>query len=101
MSRDEPFPAAGAAVRGRTTEQRRSAPDTDPCVVLEEFVDHVARLVLHAQALADRIEPMRMGAALLTEDRDARLQRLRDTVHRGQQAIGRAASTGEAPPAGR
>ena len=101
VSDGEPFKDAQAAVRGRAPEQRRSTSDADPCATLEVFVEHVTRLVLNAQALADRMEGMGNGAARSTGDRDARVQRLRDAVQRGQQAIGHAASTGEAPPTGR
>ena len=65
------------------------------------FIHHVSRLVLHAQALADRMEAIGEGGASLTDDRDARVQRLRDTVQRGQRAMVDAASTGEAPFSGR
>lgn len=100
MSAGDPVHAVEAAVRGRTPEQRRSTSDAGPCAALEVFVEHVSRLVLHAQALADRMEGMRDGAAPPAADGDARLQRLRDAVQRGQRAIGHAASTGEAPPTG-
>lgn len=101
MSDGEPIWAAEAAVRGLTPAQRPSTSDADPCEALEAFIEHVSRLVLHARALADRMEAIAEGAAALTGDRDARVQRLRDTVQRGQRAMVEAASTGEAPFSGR
>ncbi len=54
----------------------------DVATVLEAYVERVARLVLHAGALADRLE--RSG-----DDQPApvRLSALRDAVEKGERAI--------------
>ena len=70
---------------------RRPAPQRaeDPWRELEGFVDRVARLVLNAQALADRMA----GLPEVRAGRDERVRRLRQAVRDGQLALEAAAGT--------
>ena len=53
---------------GFTPEQRPCTSDADPCAALEVFIDHVARLVLHAQALADRCSTRLPRPVVITDN---------------------------------
>jgi len=66
----------------------------DPWLELEAVIDRVARLVIHAQALADRTAALPvLGEAADRHRRADRLRLLRAAVDLGQRAITAAAAT--------
>jgi len=66
----------------------------DPCLELEAVIDRVARLVIHAQALADRTAALPVIVEAADRHRRAnRLHLLRAAVDLGQRAITAAVTT--------
>ncbi len=65
----------------------------DPCLELEAVIDRLARLVIHAQALADRTAALpAIGEAADRHRRADHLRLLRAAVDLGQRAITAAAA---------
>ncbi len=65
----------------------------DPCLELEAVIDRLARLVIHAQALADRTAALPVLVEAADRRRRAdRLHLLRAAVDLGQRAITAAAA---------
>jgi len=62
-------------------------PGTGPELELEQVVERIARLVLHANTLAERMVAIPGGTAQVHNARDERVQRLRAAVTFGQRAI--------------
>lgn len=92
-----------ATVAAGTVEQHGSPRGKDPTAQgdrwqeLELFVEQVARLVLHAHSLAERMGCLRAATGWEQADRAGRVHRLRDMVDVGQRAIVSAVRTGQAP----
>ena len=77
---------------GGTCDRRRhpgslDEPGTGPELELEQVVERIARLVLHANTLAERMVAIPGGTAQVHNARDERVQRLRAAVTFGQRAI--------------
>ena len=77
---------------GGTCDRRRhpgslDEPGTGPELELEQVVERIARLVLHANTLADRLAAIPGDTAQVQHARNERVQRLRAVVKRGQRAI--------------
>ncbi len=81
------YRAGGAAERGRSLLQ--PAPDTALRGVqeLEGVAERICRLVLNAQALADRMAAIPGGSAQARRARDERVDRLRAAVDLGRQGL--------------
>ncbi len=77
----------GGAPHGRGHQGSGDEPETEPELQLEQVVERIARLVLHANTLADRMAAVPAGTAQVQNARDVRVQRLRAVVRLGQRAI--------------
>jgi len=79
-------PAGGTPDR-RRHPGARNEPGTEPELEFEQVVERIARLVLHANTLADRLAAIPGDTAQVQHARNERVQRLRAVVKRGQRAI--------------
>lgn len=83
-------PQAGLGVRPDTLLAAGALAGPDPWAELESVIDRLARLVLHAQALAERASSIATAGSATTMTytaRTDRARRLQAAVHAGTHAI--------------
>lgn len=75
-------------MRGSPLRQTHEDALDRACRDVEQTVSRVARLVLHASALADRMDAMAVDGPHAAAQRQARLRLLRDAAEAGRRTLG-------------
>ena len=75
-------------MRGSSTRRTHEDALDRACRDVEQTVSRVAKLVLHASALADRMDAMAAAGPQTAAQRQARLRLLRDAAEAGRRTLG-------------